>query len=415
MAPTKDEEFQLYKGRDLFDFYRDEIIKEIVSDRDRYSKYFTILEKYIHDKNIVICGQAAYSLTMNLDLPYTEYKYELLCKDIFLHARAIATAFFEETRNNYIYVHTNILNREITIVVDERELVSLIFIDQYKGVDLIDNINAQEYEGLFASDVKVKVAGPEIQMIDVLRKLYSPNMVKSWDESKIEFNNLMSKYKESTKDDGDKINPVKVGKRDIHEMMILGEDEDNEVKEEDVSGSAELSVALKKDIESLRMIHIYDNIYISHQKSDDIAKKIKTTNYNENTLKLPHDFRLRRTTFYDEARKPLFYVFNCAQYDLINSSPYVRIRILLIEIWVLTLIRDMGELNKDFANKKIKEYYNEIMRLNDIVLAASDDILFPLDYIGVYYEERIAKKQQMLSLRRSVVPNWYPAKQKLEI
>ena len=223
-------------------------------------------------------------------------------------------------------------------------------------------------------------------------------MVKSWNESTIEFNNLMNKYKE------------------LPPAPITVEDGNNErIDIHEIKGEGEIPSEIKKKIESLRMIHIFDNIYISHQKTDDIASKLNNINYNENTLKLPHDFRLRRTTFYDEARKPLFYVYNCAQYDLINSSPYVRIRILLIEIWVITLIRDMGELNKDFANKKIKEYNNEITRLNDIVLAADEDVLFPYDYIGVYYEERIAKKQQMLSLRRSVIPNWYPAKLKLEI
>ena len=398
----------LYPGINLYEIYKNDIFIEVGKDRAQYDKYMIIIEEYICKHSIIVAGKAAYSLITSTALPLNEYKYDLLASDIFKHARDMALAMYEATRNVYIYVHTNILNKEVTLIVEEREIVCFKHIDVYKSVNLIDNIGATLYPGLFSKNAQLKVMSPEIQLIDITRYLYLPPYSKSWEEYMIQEQHLAGLL-------------IDAGVKKLTEKSIsitsLGDhgesSEDTKETEENIEGSAEHKVDYHAKLIKLGLMHIFDNVYISHLRMDDISRATAVQSYNENTLKLPNDFRCRRTTFYSN-RSPLFYVYNSSQYDLINSSPYVTIRILLIELWVLRLIRDIGELNEIYANRKIEEIFKLLQTQQTKVNKAIDDqdvdMLFPIDYVGTYYEERIAKKQQMLAYRKYPTPNWYPAK-----
>lgn len=391
----------LYAGLDIFDIYKEAIMVQINKDRAHYNVYFTALERYIADKEIVVSGPTATALLLSEPINPTEYRYDLLCRDVVTHARKIASDFYAATKNPYIYVRTKIFGRELGIYVDERELVSFMLVDQYKGVDLLQNIGHSTVRGYFEQNAEIKVLTPEIQLIDMYRMLYSPAASKKWIELKKRAEKMMQLFLSEIVDDRLRADIVKEEKQKRKDEEADG-----------VEGSRDADPYAAK-LEQLGAIHVHDNIWISDQPMDVIAAATGIKEFNQNTLKLPYDFRLRRTVFFKaqgESRTAAFFVYNSMQYDLMNTSVYVRLRFILIEIWVVRLVRDVGAYEPAAAEQKIASFLRVVRELNEEISGASLAELFPLDFVGTYYDEIIARKQQMIEMKKSYTPNWYPVK-----
>jgi hypothetical protein len=386
----------MFEKINVFNTYSDVIYKEVYRDRHKYLKYFEEADKYIAENEIIVTGTSAFKILIGEDLNPNEFSYHLMCRNVFNHAKALASIFYRATENMYIYVQTKIMNIEVSIFIDERELFTLSSIDTTKAINIFSIINPIKTKGLYHEESLVNVVSPELLLIDMYRYLSFPFYAKKWEEYTDIMLRLFERF-ESRADD------IISGSAEI-------EDDDDHTPE--FTGSRET----KKD-HNKQMIHLWGNRYVSSLPAHTIAEQLGADEFYEDySIKIPTDFRLRRVTFY-KSRQPIAYVYNSMQYDLIINSYYNCLHFLFIDLWILQMVTRAGKLTPPVA-KKIKEELIDIIKekqakVMEIIKKdgklARD--LFPDDYHGIYYNETIAKKKQMIESRGDAgpIPNWYPA------
>jgi hypothetical protein len=423
----------MFSGLNVVNIYKDRATEIISADRKKYDQYFKIIEEYITepDRQVIIGGISAYKILINKPLNPNEYQYNLFAKDPWRHAREIATAMFRTTSNIYIYTKTKIANADISIFVDERELVTIGGIENQKGADMFKQIAPLRRKGLF-TDKEVYILSPEIILIDIYRQLYMPLHVKKWEElghiAQELYKLFIPRYEGALRDE--KIE-AETSKNDssssqIHEKLMKLESSRG-------SGATTSSWAAKKygvhnngtrtskltgySGSNKRIYHLWGNKYVSSLSPTELASVIDADEYREQSDNLMIDFRMRRVTYYI-AGKPVAYIYNCMQYDIMNDSSYTRLRFYFLELWHLRIVRDIGALPGEIASRLISDLIGQIVEENEKVLKLIEEVghlakeLFPSDYFGVYYDEIIAKKQYVLSTRDANSfnpPNWYPA------
>jgi hypothetical protein len=105
------------------------------------------------------------------------------------------------------------------------------------------------------------------------------------------------------------------------------------------------------------------------------------------------DFRMTRTTIKigaDAAQKEVMYIYNSASFDLIpfntitNSpsagqksikvqvgNPFVLMRFLLIDLWMIRWVREMKKVNEFYAKKRIHNILSLIVNLRGVMTASA--------------------------------------------
>jgi hypothetical protein len=157
------------------------------------------------------------------------------------------------------------------------------------------------------------------------------------------------------------------------------------------------------------------------------------------------DYRLRRYVIKIED-KEILYMYNAAHYDLIpfnsiNSSenkklfisignPFVILRFLLVEIWIVRWILSLGKIDETYAKKRIDSMLSQVLSLrkrmsegsasNHSVTTISDSYFGSTveqsglkifqsessDYMGVYVSEIISQKQEAKEQKK--YPDYMP-------
>lgn len=406
----------MFKNIKVFDLYSKIIYEEVYRDRHEYVKYFKEAEEYISKHDIIITNISAYKILIHQDLNPNEFQYNLLCKNVFSHAKALATAFYKLTKNVYIYVQTKILNHEVSIFVDERELFIINSIESIRNQNVQELINPVRTGGLYSSEM-INVISPELLLIDIFRSLSSPVYAKKWEEYSgimIELFKIFStRQEELIKGNNENSNQTEEMSDLREETYFTGSAEE---KEEDESLTKKL-LELNKDPQNKTILHLWSNRFVSSLPAHALAEQLNTDEFFEDqSSRLPNDFRLRRITFYKN-KQAIAYIYNSMQYDIMNESHYTVLRFLLIDLWLLRMVVKAGRLPNHVA-KSIKsglidlvnEEYTKVTKIIKESNYLSSE-LFPEPFHGIYYNEQIAKKKLMLESRGDShpIPNWYPA------
>jgi hypothetical protein len=405
----------MFAGLNIPAIYKDVIFETVMKDRSKYIIYFKIVEKYIADKPIILGDISAYKTMIKEELNPNEFQYNLYSKDIFNHAKELAKEFYRETNNIYIYIKTKIVNHDVAIFVDERELVTITSIEDYKGASIGAIIGPVRRPALYTSE-NIALMSPEILLISIYRALHSPAFAKKWEEYlgiEAQLFEIFLKAVNRGKFTGSRDAHLPLGSRSsadkkIHDKLMAANERYYEVRSD-----AQMKEKRSPASKTTYVYHLYDNRYVSSLPQHELSKLLGINEVREETTGIPFDFRLRRISFYENERAAVF-IFNSAQYDLMNDSPLTKLRFMFIDLWILQLKRETKKLTPEIANKLIEELIDQIVEvrgeLPDPPRLTSH--LFPLDYFGVFYDEMIAKKQQMLIMRgdnKFGPPNWYPA------
>jgi len=95
------------------------------------------------------------------------------------------------------------------------------------------------------------------------------------------------------------------------------------------------------------------------------------------------------------------------------GNPWVLLRFLLIDIWVLKLILNIGTDNPDFIKKRIKniiDHADSVRTLARRNVNESPEKVFQLtNYVGVFFDEVVARKKMIKEIGERF-PVYYPAK-----
>ena len=201
-----------------------------------------------------------------------------------------------------------------------------------------------------------------------------------------------------------------------------------------------------KSMEKIQIIsssEIKKTIYFINEKLKSLFNNnLFELIYNENNLYIPNDYRIKRFTVYinylcEEDKCPvkkmlLMDIFTNATYELIPwissnrflkrknkffpknikiGNPYVLLKFLFLDLWILRIIYSKKILSKDIIIKKINFIWKDINKIrNSKKLNGIINKSFTAEnYIGIYKNKIIYFKTLTLE---KFIPVYYPYKWK---
>lgn len=450
------------------DQIKDDIEKKIYAERMQYSPIYEIIEKYISEHSgigtpatrpgigtpVMVGGTMGINILLQKDRTIDDFSYELYAENAFIHANKMVNQIEDLNQGKYIvFLKTTVPNIKYQISVDGRILVTFIRLSD-KSYDLILPVSAK----LWDKKRDVLVISPEIQLIDIYRTLYSPNQAEDWettlkDESKL-FKHLQQRIKNSQVGGADQ-QAITMEDRKTVELQLMKQFVTNN-KSVILVGEYALKITAKMELgTTVIQIISQNNIEDDFKEIEKIIKAVLKRNIPvvkmTREMHIMKDFRLLRTTIKmgdsDSGQKEVMYVYNSAQYDLIPinlseeqsgenfiqiGNPFVLLRFLLIDFWMIRWIQQIGGIDASFAKQRLDSILNKMIALRMLLAkkcndAARNDIvcndidpkyfdsstfkIFPSlseNYVGFYDDEVISQKLIIKDLSKKFY-DYYPS------
>ncbi len=371
--------------------------KILFDDRNRYAKIYEAVEEFCEKYNLIIGGKIG--LYMLLGKPRTTdaqmYNYEIYSENSLKHTNELANTLAEiqpfrgvsgssETTKNagwkqgdkFVVMKTDIQGIKYSIQYDNRYVATVWTIR--KGVtDVIRPV----YATGFSSGRKLYVMPSELYLLDIYKILYTPGSAGEWDaiiaDEKILFKHLKGRDDilrgkdiiEGGDSDGGESKQKTIGKLlsylcNNKDILIIGD-----------IGFALLTGNVNS-IKNIGIMHVlttfsFEDLYTL------IKKCIPDATYKSYDMNIVKDFRLQRMVVKVNNRE-VMYAYNSAHYDIIPFSkivdssgkrymyvanPFVIMRTMLIEIWMIRQHLAHGNIDEKFAKNKIDSTLSRILDL----------------------------------------------------
>lgn len=416
----------MYTIINIIDAIKPEADKFIMSnDRMLYAPFLACVEKFCNENKVLIGGATGIELLLKkpVDNVLTKdmFSWELYAADAYKVAREIADAMAEVTSPHIpartTALQTNIKHREFTIYVYTRMLLKIYSMDKYRGVDLADAAGLDTVIGPFTK-LTMKSVSADMHLIQIYRNLYTPAKVSQWKDNLSTEAALYDIVKSrDTKVTGGAFHTSEFTDRIIkhigNDAVIIGD-------------YAVSTIATRHQKSRLQIITAEPIADIQRRIERVMGKhsnrlKVFVVNYQ---LNIVSDFQITKHTIYisdEKNQSPLIDIFNSSEFEMIPfwkrsglkiGNPWVIMRFLMIDSWILKLISKFG---KDPAPvlERIEKNLRTMAIVRDIALA---DLAacFQLDtdsYTGVYIDEVVAKKKLIKDIGDKF-PTYFPAKNK---
>jgi len=395
---------------------------QILIDRLHFKKIYNVVDEYCRDHHEMFISNIQKILNQE---PPLNIVYDIYCENPYKHAVLLSDKIFLNV-GKWIQMKTKIPHKEFVISYDSRNLIFIFGMDIHKFINtnilvnpiLINNINYMP---------------PELEIIDIYKKLYSPNDVDEWvDSLMIEKKLFKLIYNRIEKTGGWDCKPCKRRRSfdiEIIKIILFGEyiPTKNYVLIGHWGMSTIKSTVLKKNIEphveKLQVLSPY-----SIEKDVECIKQVISNYtkyqliYKEHEMNLPKDFRIKRYTLYIKfpydggfKEKPFMDIFNSPQFQLIPykelqiefedkcvhikiGNPFVLLRFVMIDLWIIKIIKQLKKMSTEILINKTKsliELYNDIKNPKYKWI----DNVFGIDYIGINIDYSIAKTKETLKYR----------------
>ena len=460
----------------------------VLIDKDRmaFSKVYQITEEYCKSQEIIVSdpnkivaaispsGAAISPSGTAISPTRTNCDYKLYCRFPYKHAVALANLIHSNV-GEWVKMRTIVGHQEFVIDYDSRPLITIYSVDFQKSVKLSTVIMPVELDG-------IKYMSPELEIIDVYHRLYSPEESDNWPElveteSRL-YDLLISRVKKSIF--GGRQEPPERSPEDITDLqylkyLVMSEFCCEFIKDYVVVGHWALHVVEASREENHKMkssiekIQIITSIDINNAIEEIMNFLGKYTNARVvariQDLHIPKDFRINRCTIYigvpskngEVKDKAFMDIFNCGNFELVPyipvslktqygsmirdeprrfnkshshnkskkfkkhrrggseamsrilkiGSPFVLLRFLIIDLWILRMIHEMGHLTEDMLKVKTKYILHVIETIRDPGLGLMDKV-FGVDYVGVHKDYVISKKIE--NLKSKPFFPYYPEK-----
>lgn len=419
---------------DQLSYVKEDFEKVMIDDRDKYSFYYDTIEQFISkysdtDKPIIVGGSFGINLLLKKKKEIDDYTYELYSENALDYVNKLTNLL---VKDHIIYTKTTIPYQQYMIVIDNRRMV--YFNNLFPGnTKLIKPIKIN----------KMVVMSPEMQLIDLYRTLYSPQLAGNWetsvkDENKLiklmreridEFSSDLENVKQNSKIEGSSENDnQKINKKDrnIIEEAILQEFVLDNPKVVMIGDHALKTIMPIEKNTNIIACHVSGDYFkqitdIIHKASGRFVSVVKYTR----EMRILKDFNLTRTIVkVGSEQKEVMYIYNSPDYDLIpfnkiyNSdknkklhfiqigNPFVILRFMMINIWMLRLV---GSKNADigFVQKRITNIMKNLITLRTMMTNAntittivekeSNLSVFQnkdYQYLGIYQNDIISQKKK---------------------
>lgn len=155
----------------------------IENDRALYLPYFKAIETYCNLNAVLIGGKIGVDLLAGTPPGRDSWVWELYADYAFEKAKALCDAVVRvdnpHISPNYAVMNTRIRNREFTLDVNGRRLAVIYNIERARGFPLSRLLSPPVRKGPTLG-LDVKCVSPEMQLIGIYRKLYSPLFAGQW-------------------------------------------------------------------------------------------------------------------------------------------------------------------------------------------------------------------------------------------
>ncbi len=417
---------------------------KIIQERERYNSIYNIVDKYIEkyrvkdDKCIIVGGNMGADLVLGNKRNRWDYEYTLYTEHSFAHANALVNEIDKslaavEGKSWSCSLRTVIPNNKYQLFVDERPLVTVVGIksmsEETHIYDLILPMEIKSFDG----SRKFYVLPLIFQLMDMYRTLYSPAEASDW-ESTMEYEKKMSSFlskKQIKGGDGGDIPTITPRKREeVNNAIIQNFIIDN--ANVALIGEYALRILTNSKIDNyiLQIIYTPDQPMTNKELIDTVSGPLKKiiarvigsgvpVDFSYGNSRVMQDTRLSRISVKVGSagnKKEIMYIYNIS-YDLVPvnkiyikkgttsiqvGDPFVIMRFLLIDIWIMRWIMAVGKADRAFGEKHLDSLINKFLKLRGMMENIKHDgmKIFNKNYIGLYENEILAQKKIMTESKK---------------
>ena len=306
----------------------------------------------------------------------------------------------------WLSMKTVAAHEEINIFFDGRLIVIFRAINKYKSIDIFKMLlPVRSKVGLFTSS-ELLLIPPELELMDIYHKLYSPDKADDWEDLlKMEYHlydSLVSRKKVIIGGKDDCSRNIVTNIETIKKLLVL-----DFIRDQPTILIGEWALKLMDYGESGKpFTDAYEKVALIvdspiaefNELLENFLKTItpyKPT-YREEKLHILSDARLKKYTFYisgvcsvsgQKFERPFLDVYNSGTYELIPyrlskefmskkdggsnhipdgkypedikiGSAYVLLRFLLLDVWILRVIKNLGLITPTILEAKITRFFD---------------------------------------------------------
>lgn len=383
-----------------------EAAKEVAAQKEKKNN-----EKFHHAKKMIAdyCKQEGLIISdvgvlLGKD---SSLKTSIYCNNPIRHARGIANYLYSVSK--WVKMTTVVEDEEASVYFNAELLASVFVIKKHRDLNMKELISPVMIHDL-------QYIPPELELIDAYQGL----------------------YKATPEDDPGHEELIKMVFSRI-ENKVIGGDDCNDCKKKRRSGLENLKSMVFEHFGKSHVVvghwavgkgkkHTREKLQLI---SGDVIQSIKDVTeflqkytqfevtYKENSLHIPKDFRTRRYILSIQypsinnakpTKKPFLDIFNSGEFELVPyiagsvniGSSYVLLRFMLIDLWIVRLVKRLGVISADVLDEKMGLLVNSMegaMKVGD-----------PTEYFGVWKEYSVEKKIE--GLKKRMHYPYYPHKNK---
>jgi hypothetical protein len=400
-------------------------------DRIIYKKFFSIIENYIIDNKLIIGGNFANMVLLNIDsdkeMNYSVY--EIYSEEPEEDAIQLSNLLYKSDEygiSRYAYVYPFIVNNIYYIYVNGRQLCILKNIPIYKGIQ-IESLIVSQYVNSIYENKKMLCMGNYIQLINLYNEINNLDFMQKLEDNIILEKKIRNLYLKSIKESEIKFHKdenvnfhkemdVQFHKNIKLKQMELKSEQIEFIKNNNISFIyTYLNNSNRVIIGDIGMYILFNkNKKIHYNEIKKFRLQILTTNkledegkllnilgkkYNMDiqwTISFPKyidDFYLKRLTAYvmiDGNKKTILDIYNSGEYSLIGyevikidgitslsgstseknikyGSIFILMRFRLIEEWIFNLLYELKSIDKIYAKSMIKNVRTGFIALSNYI------------------------------------------------
>lgn len=390
----------------------------ITKERMKLSVIYTVIENFIRDNSFIISRPTLlYETKVNL----TELDaITIYCENIFRNSNKLANLLCKEldakSDNNenilesdlnprWLTLRTVAAHEQIDIFYDGRPLVIFRSINLYKNIPIFKLLIPMHSKCGIFTETPLLLLPPELELMNIYHQLYSPDKAEEWEDLlSIEYNLyeiFVKRKQELIGGAADCTKSIISNIETIKRLTVL-----DFLKNQPLILIGEWAIKLIEFGETGQPIK--DNfekvqILIDSPIDDfkELLENFLTTvtpykcTFREEKLHTVDDGRLKKYTFYigglcsvsgQKMEKPFLDVFNSCRYEIVpfrlsaefNTSKssefpidikignaYVLLRFLLLDIWILRVIKNIGLLTANILETKISRILASIDKIKN--------------------------------------------------
>lgn len=442
---------QCLANKDYFVNLETNALKCIEKDRKQLSVIYETIESFIKDNSFIISQpEFLYEDKFNLAELGT---VTIFCENIFRHSNKLINKISEaleaheeklpesEKQNplsinasaRWLTLKTAVAHEEINIFYDGRLIVVFKAISKYKSIDIFKMLMPVKSKTGFFTKSELLLLPPELELMDIYHKLYSPDKAEEWEDLlKSEFHlfeNLMQRTKIIIGGQADCTRNIITNIETIKKLIVLDfiRNQPTVLIGDWAIKLAEFGETGKAFTDTYEKVQLIIDCPIE-EFNELLENFLKTLSpykptFREEKLHIISDGRLKKYTFYisgvcsvsgQKFERPFLDVFNSGTYELIPyrlssefvkkeldeypkdikvGSPYVLCRFFLLDIWILRVIKNLGLITPAILETKIVKLFNlmkTIKKSNILSLSFQHN-----NYLGKYQSLFIYQKNKL--------------------